>query len=235
LPVPDDETAALLSTIIDYGRFASGWNRLPETEQFGMVCAFYLDLTDAGVPRERWTDCYRAWKRRRLQALKNGKPTGPLSADDLILEWDSIRHMHAELDKTRLLTANAANACPKCYGTNMERMPNGSVRPGCLHEGWSPEFEEEIEHNEEARRAEIKKQADFMKDALSKVGSPKPVADAPKPKQAGTVLRCTNEACARKVTTLYGFEPGQSCNELLNRGVHDGPLKSCDGTLEAAS
>jgi hypothetical protein len=74
-----------------------------------------------------------------------------------------------------------------------------------------------------------------MKEVLSKVGSPKPVVDAPRPKQAGQVLVCTNEACKRKVNTLYGFEVGESCKELLNRGVHDGDLKFCDGTFEVAT
>lgn len=198
------------------------------------MTAAWLEVLDiSGVPAEQYEACYSAAVQNRAERRAKGEQLLHLTADELAAEWIKIRELHAELERqsVKMLPANAAHACPNCYGTGMERMPDGRVRPGCKHEGWTPEFETEIERNEEARRVEIKKQADFMKEALGKVGRPKPAADASKPKQAGTPLVCTNPACARKVNTLYGFEPGQTCNELLNRGTHDGELEFCGGTL----
>jgi hypothetical protein len=201
-----------------------------------MVAAWLEVLEVSGVPVEHYDSCYRAARQTQIELKAKGESVGPLGAEDLAVEWVKLAELHAEMQreemKHRALPANAASACPKCYGTGLERMPNGSVRKGCQHEGWSPDFEDELERNEGARREEIRKGADFLKEALGKVGSPKPVANANAPKQIGVILGCTNEACKRKVNTLYGYEPGQTCSELLNRGVHDGPLKFCDGTLE---
>lgn len=183
------------------------------------------------IPTESLYECYVL----AMEAREPGN-TFLVSGVEMLSAWKVLHErMEADssgaYDKSRMLTANAVSVCPKCDGTGWERTPKGRKK-GCDHAGWTPEFETELERSEEQRREDVRKQAEFMREALGKVGSPKPVAGAPKPKQVGTVLRCTNEACARKVTTLYGFEPGETCRELLNRGVHDGPLKFCDGTLE---
>lgn len=189
-----------------------------------------LPLTRS-IPTERLYECFVL----AMEAREPGN-TFLVSGVELLSAWKVLRErMEAEsggaYDKSRMLTANAANACPKCFGTGMERMPNGSVRKGCQHEGWTPEFEDELERNEEAQRDEVKKQADFMKEALSRVGSPKPVESpsASKP-STGVWVRCTK--CPRKLNVLYFDEPGRTCGDLLNRGVHDGDLKFCDGILE---
>lgn len=212
LPVPDDETAALLSTIIDYGRFASGWNRLPETEQFGMVCAFYLDLTDAGVPRERWMDCYRGWKRRRLQAMRDGKQTGPLSADDLVLEWDSIRKMHAELDKSHLL-ANPGRDCLRCFGTD----------PQCPHNKLTPE-------EDAAYRKEMADKAAEMREALKRMTSTKAMPAEEFKMDLSVTYTCT--ACARQVKSDFGWNYHDRCNDRLPGPVRDGEKHGCRGVME---
>jgi hypothetical protein len=108
------------------------------------------------IPTERLYECYVL----AMEAREPGN-TFLVSGVELLSAWKVLRErMEADssgaYDKSRMLTANAANACPNCYGTGMERMPNGSVRKGCKHEDWTPEFETEYERNEEERRAEIK-------------------------------------------------------------------------------
>lgn len=232
LPVPEPEDAAVIGTIIDLGRGALGWNRLPEKEQDAMVCSFYLELSDEGVPSERWMDCYRAAAKRRRQMQREGKPVGALTAGELTAEWESIRCMHAELDKTRLLPSRARGACSRCFGTGFERMSDGSVRPGCPHDEWTPEDESELERNEEQRRADVARQAEVRREALKAVAGPKPPApNVQPPPPKGLDYKC--DSCTRTLNVLRELD-GATCNDLLNRGTNDGELKLCRGTFRRA-
>jgi hypothetical protein len=133
-------------------------------------------------------------------------------------------------NKTRLITANARGACSRCFGTGFERMPDGSVRPNCPHDQWTDEDQLTAEENEAERRAFIQKQAEVMREALKAAKRPKPEEKASPEPAPGVWLKCSK--CPRKVNVLY-FEPGQVCNDLLNRGQGEGELKLCDGVLTA--
>jgi hypothetical protein len=227
-----DKRRAALAEIFFLDRASAQYDGR-EPEDLDALVQTVLPLTRS-IPVEYLAECYVVALEQR-PASDNYQIRGV----ELLNAWKVVQgrlemESSGAYDKGRLLPTHAANACPKCYGTGMERMPDGSVRKGCKHEDWTPEFETEYERGEDERRADVKRQAAFMKEALSRVGSSKPVPDAPQPKQIGTKLTCTNEACRRKVSTLYGYEQGQSCRELLNRGVHDGELKFCDGTLQTA-
>jgi hypothetical protein len=215
-----------------------GWNALPQTSVRGeqspqdlAIISWFEICSDAGMRLEQYNPCYRAAQQRKRELLAQGKELTVVTPHDLCAELDRVRAMHAELDKTRLLPSRARGACSRCFGTGFERMPNGSVRPGCTHDEWTGEDEAELERNEEQIRADVRRQAEIMREALNAVGRPKPVAvDRPAPPPAGHWLKCSK--CPRpKVNVLY-FEPGQVCKELLNRGHDEGGLKFCDGTLE---
>jgi hypothetical protein len=135
-------------------------------------------------------------------------------------------------DKKQLTDKTTSDSrCRRCYGTGMERMPDGSVRKGCQHEPMTAAEEDEIAANVERDADFIRTQAEFMREALSKIGSPKPAPREEAPKQDGKRLVC--DACGRKVLKLYGYEPGATCGELLNRGTHEGDLKLCEGKFKA--
>lgn len=132
--MPDPQEAAELGQLIDRYRLSQGFNPLPTDDHNRAVVAWYEVLAYAKVPRESWPVCYRAAMQRRAERKAEGREVWPLSADDLVAEFQGIRRLNDELDKSRLLPQHAAAPCPRCFGTGFERMPDGSVRPGCKHE-----------------------------------------------------------------------------------------------------
>jgi hypothetical protein len=212
LSLPDRMSAEILSSIIDRARSAMGWNRLLQSSEPGenseqdvAIITWYEILSDAGVPRERWADCYRSAQQRRNEQLAQGKKAeGMLTPNDLVVEWLKIKELHSELDGARLLPEHAKGTCQKCFGTGMERMSDGSVRPGCLHEpGDEPKQDRGVAFN----------QAAYMRAALKKIGNPKPVETAPVKEKHGAILRCSS--CAREATTAEGWKAGDTCGAPL--------------------
>lgn len=152
---------------------------------------------------------------------------------ELLNAWKVIRgrvemeSKGAYENKTRLLTSNARGACSRCFGTNFERMPDGSVRPNCPHDQWTEEDELTAEESEAERREFVRKQAEIVREALKKVAGPKPpVPNMPAPPPPGHWLQC--DACPNRVNVLYLSE-GQSCGALLGR--YEGDPHICKGTL----
>lgn len=192
-----------------------------------MVCAFYLDLTDAGVPSARWMDCYRAWKARRRQMVREGKQVGPLSADDLIFEWDALQSMHAELDNTRLLPETAATVCPRCDGTGLERMPGGARRPGCKHE-FTPD--DEAAHIIERDAETVRLKATEMREALSRMASVKAMPPERMADKLAVTFTCTE--CARKVSSEFGWAYNDRCGVRLPGPVREDERLACQGVMK---
>jgi hypothetical protein len=124
-------------------------------------------------------------------------------------------------DKSRMLTANAAGACERCFGTGTDSAPEGAMP--CDHRPLTAE--------EKAERDELRdEKLSWLREQMKEVMRPKPPSRPATPQPPkGVWLKCSK--CPRKVNVLH-YEPGQVCKELLNRGVHDGDLKFCDGTFE---
>jgi hypothetical protein len=236
--VPDQDTAAVISGLIDRARMAMGWNRLSQSrvtgensEQDVAIITWFEICADAGMRLEQYAPCYRAAQQRKRELLSQGQPLSIVTPHDLCAELDRVRAMHAELDKTRMLPSRARGACSRCFGTGFERMPNGSVRPGCKHDEWTDVDESELERNEEQVRAEVARQAEIMREALKKVGSPKPVeTEVPAALPAGHWLKC--DKCPNRVNVLH-YEEDQRCGYLLNRYTSDeGEPTLCEGILK---
>lgn len=179
------------------------------------------------IPVRYLAECY-------VVALEQRKPDDnfQIRGVELINAWKVIAG-RIEMESKgaysqKQLPTNAAATCQRCYGTGMERMPNGTVRPGCAHVPMTETEEDEIKRHRMADAEFIQDQAELMREALRQIGNLKPVPVAVAPKQKGVRLVC--DACGRKVNTLYGsWEVGDECGDLLNRGCHDGELKSCEG------
>jgi hypothetical protein len=195
--VPDSESAALLSGIIDRARMAMGWNRLPQSknpeeensEQDVAIITWYEILVDAGVPEERWMNCYRSAQQRENERRRQGKERQIVTPNDLVVEWDKIKELHYELDKSRLLPENAASACQRCFGTGKEEMPDGSVKDECSH---LPLSAADIEERAQAKARSI----EFMREAMKKMSAPKPAAPQ-KPRFVNIRMKCNG--CGRCV------------------------------------
>jgi ribosomal protein L44E len=229
--VPDRATAEVISSLIDRARAAIGWARLNEKEQDITIITWFEICSDAGMRLEQYTPCYRAAQQRKRELVTQGQPLTIVTPHDLCAELDRVRAMHAELDKTRLLPENAAKACEACYGTGWRRMPNGSVKFGCTHEGLTPTEENRIAQSDEERRAGVKRQAELMREAMKSVGRPKPAAVEHEPMPKMVQLVC--DSCGRKAKLLYR-EEGQRCGEFLNRGEDSEPPRFCEGTFVKA-
>lgn len=134
-----------------------------------------------------------------------------------------------DFDPSRLLTDNAAAACKRCYGTGMERMPDGAVRPGCQHAPMTDAEDAEIERNRVADAEFVRKQTEFMREALKTVGSPKPPIKPVPVKPAGKTFRC--DSCGRDVDAVFGWEAGEECGDLINRAHQDGEIQLCKGRM----
>lgn len=216
--VLDSERAALLGSIIDRARLVMGWNRLAQGtagaggkyvagEQDAAIIAWYEIIADAGVPPERWNDCYRAAQTRKNELKAQGKDSGIVTPGDLVVEWGKIKNLHQEINNVRQLPERAAAACERCGGHGREEMPDGSVREGCEHRPMSND-----ERDARARRRI--EQLTAMRADLRKPSPPQPVQAKPKP-AAGQVLQCST--CARKVNTLLGWEINETCKMKLDR------------------
>lgn len=204
-----------------------GWNRLSQSnrpdeensEQDVAIFAWYEILLDAGVPSERWNDCYRSAQARKSEMIREGKQREIVAPNDLCVEWLKIRDLHQELDNTRLLTENASGTCLRCFGTGKEEMLDGTVKPGCEH---LPISEEE---ERERKAAAILRGAEIMKEAMKHVGNPKPVER--KPEDKGPVLQCSD--CGRKQSSWLGWREGDPCNVLFDGVSLDGSPVTCTG------
>jgi hypothetical protein len=189
--------------LIDKSRAAMGWGRLPENEQDIAIVTWFEILDDAGVPSDLLAACYRSAQLRESERRKAGKERQIITPNDLAVEWDKIKALNSEIDQTRMLPEHAAGTCRKCYGTGMERMPDGSVRPGCQHEpGAEPERERGVTFN----------QAAVMRTALRRIGS-KPVGVGPIKEKGGQPLHCSS--CSREANTVEGWTAGETCNAPL--------------------
>jgi hypothetical protein len=189
--------------LIDKSRAAMGWNRLPENEQDIAILTWFEILSDAGTPPERYSDCYRSAQQRESERRGQGKERQIITPNDLAVEWLKIKDLYSEIDETRLLPEHASGTCRKCFGTGMERMPDGSVRPGCRHEpGAEPE----------RKRGVTFDQAAVMRAALRMIGS-KPVEVEPFKDNVGQPLRCSS--CGREANTVEGWTAGEVCNAPL--------------------
>lgn len=209
-----------------------GWQPLSDDDHEQMVAAWLEALSVSGVPVKHFDSCYRAARQTQIERKGKGESTGPLSAEDLAVEWVKLRELHAEMEregqKVKMLAENAAHACERCLGTGTDPDPDGA-RP-CDHVPLTPE--------EKAERDSLRdEKLSWLREQMKHVMRPKPVekAAAPKP-PAGVWLKCTK--CPRKINVLYVDEPGRPCGALVNASTSDagddGEVGLCDGTLIAA-
>lgn len=201
---PNRQQAEALGWIISKSRVAIGWNPFQGSDQNLAVATWFEIIGSAKVPQETWEACYRSAMNRRSELKAQGKEVGPLCADDLVAEWWKLRDLHDETSKTKLLPSQAAGTCLKCFGTGFERMPDNTVRAGCLHEpGDEPNQERQV----------VFEQAAFMRAALKKIGSPKPIESVQPKRELGQSLVCSS--CNRKADTAAGWKAGDICGVPL--------------------
>jgi hypothetical protein len=220
VPVPNQDEAEALGAIIDRARASMGWGRLPEGEHDIAVVAWFEILSDAGMRREQYDACYRSAQQRKRELLRQGQPLSIVTPHDLCAELDKVREMNRELDGVRLLPENAAAACPKCGGTGWERMPDNSVRHGCKHDAPVDAAP--------ADPAFVADTAGLMREALSRIGSPRPQPGPVPQKRDAPNLCCSS--CGERYSTYYGFQEGDGCRHLLTAD----DVKFCGGKLAAA-
>lgn len=182
--MPDRETAAELSMLIDKSRAAMEWNRLPADEQNIHIIVWFETLADAGVPQSRWGDCHRAARGREIKRREQGKDRQVITADDLCVEWAEIKRMHRDIDESHLLPANALAACQKCFGVQPH------VRY-CDHEFADSEPDDPLLSAEQAK---------VIHAGMLRLVSVKSIDRA---------LRC--DTCELTFTTARGFIPTQVC------------------------
>jgi ribosomal protein L44E len=215
---PDEMAAMILSSVIDRARVAMGWNRLPQSdnpdeensEQDVAIITWFEILADAGVPPERFVDCYRAAQARENERRAQGKERQIVTPNDLVVEWRKIKEMHGELNGVRMLEANAAGTCLRCYGTGKEEMLDGTVRDGCRH---LPMDEEEKRRRQEAA---LERGAQMMREAMKRVGNPQP-QPAQKPKFVNIRMECNS--CHRRVDSDgVMWKDGDTCGGFLAEG-----------------
>jgi hypothetical protein len=227
--------------LIDRARSAMGWNAHQQTSVHGeqspqdlAIISWFEICHDAGMRLEQYLPCYRAAQARKTELLRQGQQLTMVTPHDLVAELEQVRRMNVELDGVKMLPENATHACLRCFGTGFERMPNGAVKPNCDHIPMTEEEEAAIREHRVADAEFVKGTAEFMREALSKIGNPKPPAE-PKKDTRGTRLVCG--VCGRKVWTVFGFIVGGVCGELLNRGEYDdlADMKFCDGVFAAKS
>jgi len=223
-----ERAAETLGQILDRYRISKGWQPLSDDDHDLMVAAWLEVLSVAGVPVEQFDACYRAARQTQIEARAKGGDAGPLGADDLAAEWIKIRQFNDEMSreemKHRQLAAVNPRHCLRCYGTGKEELVDGSVREGCVH---TPMSDEEAAERTRLQRERIQ----FAREqAKRQIGAPKePMQGPPKP-PPGVWLTCSK--CPRKVNVLH-YEPGERCNDFLNRGDNQAEPVFCDGTLEA--
>lgn len=204
-------------------------------EDTDMIVQTFLPITRS-VPLNRLYESYVGAVEARAPGNNFQITAGEIVQAWRVLEGRIEMESKGAYDDSRALPSRAAAACSRCQGTGWERMPDGTRRKGCLHDEWTPEDERELRGNAEDRAAQIKRGAEMMKEVLKTVGSPKPAPAEVRAKVRGTALRCSNPSCPRHrggefVNTLYGFEEGGRCGELLNRGSNEPDLEFCEGRM----
>lgn len=183
------------------------WNRLSENEQDVTILTWFEILSDAGVPVERYSDCYRSAQQRENERRAQGKDRQTVTPNDLAVEWSKIKDLHYELDKSRLLAENAAGTCLRCYGTGKEEMEGGTVREGCKH---LPIEKDEAERRQQAA---IERGAQMMKEAMKRIGNPKPVQRGSK--FVDILMECSY--CHRRAhNDGVMWKDGDECGALLD-------------------
>lgn len=231
--MPDRDTALIISSIIDRARAAMGWNALPQTSVSGQqspqdlaIISWFEICSDAGMRLEQYQPCYRAAQSRKRELLAQGKELTVVTPYDLCAELDRVRAMHRELDNTRLLPETAASVCPRCDGTEWERMPDGSRRKGCKHE-----FADEdaaayiVERDAEL----VKTKAAEMRDALSKMATVKSIPVERIADKLTVVYRC--EACGREGSSEFGWNSLDVCGQRLPGPVREDERLGCPGRM----
>jgi hypothetical protein len=142
--------------------------------------------------------------------MQNRASQFPLTALELVDAWKHLQQRNetegsTSLRDDRLLPENAAAACQRCFGTDEEQMPDGSVKKDCSH----------LPLSDEEKRAQAKRRVEqvaAMRAALKAPPKPKPVVEAPV--EVGQKLHCSN--CNRKVNTLAGWSIGETCGIKLD-------------------
>lgn len=192
-----------------------GWNRLVEKEQDIAIITWFEILVDAGVPFERWTDCYRSAQQRRNELLASAQTVdGMLKPADLVVEWQKIKDFHNELDESHLLPANAVGACKRCTKEGLEIHADGSIGGVCDHR---PLTSEEIEAAARQRTeflTEMRRQA-HERAELHRKAQEEARRREEEAKPKGDALACSG--CNRTVTTLAGWTASERCGvEIVN-------------------
>lgn len=200
-----------------------GWNRLPQSDEPGKsseqdvhIITWYEILSDAGVPSEHWTACYRAAQQRKNKLMASGVQASIVTPNDLVVEWDGVKRMHAEIDKTRLLPENAAHACMRCFG----KRPAADT---CDHR---PLSKEELD---ELARERVKEVKQMRADLASKPAVKSMPAEEFK-MDLSVTYTCTD--CARRVKSDFGWNYHDRCNARLPGPVRDGETLGCRGVME---
>lgn len=200
--LPDQMEAQAIGSILDRWYFASGWKPLEGDDHTLMIAAWFEVLDSSSVPIEAYDRCYSAALARRAKRKSLGETVMNLSAEDLAVEWPGIRDK-VNASSQRLLCANNAGTCQRCFGTGREEMIDGSVRDGCEH---APLSEEE----KETRRLAFAQRMASLRSEMRKVKS-MPVAKPPAEKRQP--MECTS--CARRVDGREGWQIGETCGALV--------------------
>lgn len=218
-----ESEARLVGAVIDKWRLSNGWSPLPLSDQIAMVAAWFEILESARVPARMYNACYLSAMQRRAELKAEGKELSGLTVDDLVAEWSKIRRVNDEINSTqKLLPENAGAACQRCFGTGKEEMPDGSVRPDCRH---LPLTREERRERAQAKARQI----EFIREAVKKVGAPKPAVSASLVAPRGERFQCS--ACGRVVNSLGGWRLGETCKALFVGPTLDGDLLTCRGQM----
>lgn len=178
----------------------------------------WLPVT-APIPVGRLRDCY-AW------AMQNRNSQFPLSAVELVDAWKHLVQRaetegSSKLRDDRLLPANAAEACGRCYkrkeGDKIVECleinsADGSLMGPCDHRPLTTEEQAQATQKRVDFLADMRAQARRNDEARRKAeGEARAKADAEKPK--GKRFQCSK--CERTVTTLAGWTAGEPCNIQL--------------------
>lgn len=196
-----------------------GWNRLPQSAERGKsseqdvhIITWFEILSDAGVPSEHWTACYRAAQQRKNRMMAQGQSPSIVTPNDLVVEWADVKRMHAEIDKSHLL-ANPDRDCLRCFGTD----------PNCPHDKLTAE--EEMKY-----RAEMADKAAEMRAALKQMTSVKTMPAVESKMDLSVTYTCT--ACGRKAKSDFGWNYHDTCNVRLPGPVRVGETWGCRGVME---
>jgi hypothetical protein len=194
-----------------------------------MTAAWFEVLDISGVPPEQYESCYAAAMQARAQRKADGEQLSHLTADELAAEWLKIRRLHDEMNRqaVKMLPETAATVCPRCDGTGLERMPNGSRRPGCKHDFAD---EDAAAHIIERDAALVKEKAAEMREALSKMATIKSIPAESIADKLTIVYTCT--ACRRKESSEFGWQFNDPCGARLPGPVREDERLACRGVMK---